>query len=94
MTTPMATGNTNAPVRRPHGPAGWLALAAAPPFAVMAWVSAGNDMALCSGSGALPIGGMTSMYLLMSLFHLPPWLKLASSHGASAYPFCNRTEGD
>ncbi|MCU4161698.1 hypothetical protein AiwAL_16585 [Acidiphilium sp. AL] len=37
-------------------------------------------IALCSsGSSILPIDGMTAMYLLMSLFHLSPWLKLASS---------------
>ena len=35
-------------------------------------------MALCApGAGLLPIDGMTAMYLLMSLFHLPPWLRLA-----------------
>ena len=37
------------------------------------------SIALCSsGSSILPIDGMTAMYLLMSLFHLSPWLKLAS----------------
>lgn len=59
-----------------------LAFAASPTFALMAWVAA-NDasaMALCSsGSSVLPVDGMTAMYLLMSLFHLPPWLKLASA---------------
>ena len=36
-------------------------------------------VALCSsGSSILPVDGMTAMYLLMSLFHLSPWLKLAS----------------
>jgi hypothetical protein len=43
---------------------------------------AANDvpaMAFCSpGSRMLPIDGMTGMYLLMSVFHLSPWLKLAS----------------
>jgi hypothetical protein len=29
----------------------------------------------------LPTDGMTAMYLLMSLFHLSPWLKLASDRG-------------
>ncbi|WP_129790813.1 hypothetical protein [Sphingosinicella sp. CPCC 101087] len=61
--------------------AGWLALAASPVFALMGLV-AGFDAprpAFCaSGSGILPIDDMTAMYLLMSLFHLAPWLKLAS----------------
>jgi hypothetical protein len=30
------------------------------------------------GPGGLPLDGMTTMYLLMSLFHLSPWLKLAT----------------
>lgn len=64
------------------GAAGWLALAASPTFALMAWIAA-NDaspMALCSsGSSILPTNGMTAMYLLMSLFHLSPWLKLAAA---------------
>jgi hypothetical protein len=38
-------------------------------------------IALCSlGSSILPIDGMTTMYVLMSLFHLSPWLRLASPH--------------
>ena len=64
-----------------RGVAGWLALAASPTFAFMAWVAANNapPISLCSsGSRILPIDGMTAMYLLMSLFHLSPWLKLAS----------------
>jgi hypothetical protein len=64
-----------------HGAIPWLALAASPTFALMAWIVA-NDMrpiAICSlGSSILPNDGMTTMYLLMSLFHLSPWLKLAS----------------
>jgi hypothetical protein len=47
----------------------------------MAWIAA-NDappIAFCSrGSSILPIEGMTAMYVLMSLFRLSPWLKLAS----------------
>ena len=58
-----------------------LALAASPTFALMGLIAA-NDApvhALCSsGSSILPFDGMTAMYLLMSLFHLSPWLKLAS----------------
>jgi hypothetical protein len=61
--------------------AGGLALAASPTFALMAWIAV-NDaspMALCSsGSGVLPVDGKTAMYLLMSLFHLSPWLKPVS----------------
>ena len=55
-----------------------LALAAAPSFALMAAVGAGAPHAALCGPGAsgLPIDGMTAMYLLMSLFHLPPWLTL------------------
>ena len=58
-----------------------LALLASPTFALMAWIttSDASPMTLCSaGSSFLPIGGMTAMYLLMSLFHLSPWLKLAN----------------
>lgn len=63
-----------------RGASGWLALAAAPSFALMAWVAANaaSPLAFCSSSH-LPIGGMPTMYLLMSLFHLSPWLKLASA---------------
>ncbi|MET4684505.1 hypothetical protein ABIE19_002442 [Brevundimonas faecalis] len=55
----------------------WLALTASPLFAVMAVLSAfdPHPMALCSSSpGMLPGDGMTLMYGLMSLFHLPVWL--------------------
>jgi hypothetical protein len=74
---------------RARGAAGWLALAASPTFAVMAWIATNDTppMPLCgSGSSILPIDGMTAMYLLMSLFHLSPWMKLASGRGASAQP--------
>lgn len=61
--------------------ASWLGLAASPTFALMAWNSANDTQAMmCSpGSGILAIGGMAWMYLLMSLFHLSPWLKLSSA---------------
>jgi hypothetical protein len=62
------------------GAAGWLGLAAAPTFAVMALFSAapgGGAETICSAAhGAPPLGGMATMYLLMSAFHAPPWLRL------------------
>ena len=83
MPASSAANDESARARQARGAAGWLALAAAPSFALMAWIAA-NDApptALCSsGSSILPIDGMTAMYLLMSLFHLSPWLKLASGH--------------
>ena len=60
--------------------ADWLSLAAAPTFAVMALVTAAGggpiDMLCSSGPGASWLGGMVPMYLLMSAFHMGPWLKL------------------
>ncbi|MDI4236157.1 hypothetical protein OZ411_25425 [Bradyrhizobium sp. Arg237L] len=58
--------------------ADWLSLAAAPTFAVMALltgvVGGAPDM-LCS-QGTSPFAGMVPMYVLMSAFHLGPWLRL------------------
>jgi hypothetical protein len=83
MTTSSAANNGRARAWDPSGAAGWLGLAASPTFALMAWIAA-NDappIALCSpGSSILPVDGMTTMYVLMSLFHLSPWLRLASPH--------------
>lgn len=63
------------------GAADWLSLAAAPTFAIMALVtgffSGGGMDAVCSaGHGGALLGGMVPMYLLMSAFHLGPWLRL------------------
>lgn len=61
--------------------AGWLGLAAAPTFALMAWISAvgSPDMAMCSAAAAfVPVNDMALMYLLMSLFNGSPWLKILS----------------
>ena len=56
-----------------------LALAASPTFAVMAVLSAttGGSMeqVLCTIAHASPLSGMATMYLLMSAFHISPWLK-------------------
>ena len=62
-------------------PARWLSLAAAPTFAAMALFTSltGADL-LCAAMGdAGPLGGMTMMYLLMSAFHCPPWLRLLTT---------------
>jgi hypothetical protein len=58
-----------------------LHLAAAPTFATMALLTGvlGSADALCSTATASPLGGMVPMYLLMSAFHLAPWLKLIAS---------------
>ena len=71
--------------RRPKGVGAWLALAAAPVFALMALLTlhfeADMPAAICSGAGVpFPLAGMAPMYLLMATFHLVPWLKL-TAHG-------------
>ena len=69
------TGSGSAP-----GVAGWLGLAAAPTFALMALWSAASggppDMLCAAMQHASPFTGMTAMYLLMSAFHAGPWLRL------------------
>ncbi|MDB5368144.1 MAG: hypothetical protein JWM77_4071 [Rhodospirillales bacterium] len=65
------------------GAADWLCLAAAPTFAIMALVTGvlggGRADPICSAmQHASPLGGMVPMYLLMSAFHLVPWLKLVA----------------
>ena len=65
------------------GPAKWLGLAATPTFAVMAVLTGvfgggGMDM-LCSAAPGSMLDGMVPMYVLMSAFHLPAWMKLFSS---------------
>jgi len=60
-----------------------LPIMAAPTFAVMAlltgiFASDAPDMLCSSAHGASPLNGMASMYLLMSVFHSAPWLKLIS----------------
>lgn len=60
--------------------ADWLSLAAAPVFAIMAlltWQHGGPTDILCSAAhGSSPLSGMVPMYVLMSVFHASPWLKL------------------
>src|SRR5689334_22785634 len=63
------------------GAGDWIGLAAAPTFAAVALVSGlsggGAHDALCASmQTAGPVSGMTFMYLLMSVFHTAPWLRL------------------
>jgi hypothetical protein len=64
------------------GLATWLGLAAAPTFAIMAlWTglfSGQADMLCLAMQSPSPMSGMAVMYLLMSAFHVVPWLKLIS----------------
>ncbi|HEX3365228.1 hypothetical protein [Phenylobacterium sp.] len=70
--------------RRGLGVADWLGLAAAPTLAIMALLTAGFGGApppmICAAAPS-PLGGMAAMYLLMSAFHSPAWLKLLSRRG-------------
>ena len=74
----------------------WLRFAAAPTFAVMALVTivadSGLPDALCSAGGTLWPGGMAPMYLLMSVFHSSPWLRLISRERPR--PVQGQIEGD
>lgn len=60
-----------------------LQFAAAPVFAGMALLTAHDAAAdmMCSAQGGSMISGMVPMYLLMSLFHLGPWLRLFAREG-------------
>ena len=63
----------------------WLCLAAAPAFAVMALLTvllndSGQSDMICSAAQDGPaLVGMVPMYLLMSAFHLGPWLRPVSA---------------
>jgi hypothetical protein len=53
-----------------------LVLTASPTFAIMALLNGVCWEMLCSAAHVSPLGGMVTMYLLMSAFHAAPWLKL------------------
>ncbi len=53
--------------------ADWLALAAAPAFALMALLTA-----FSGGGHGSPMTGMMPMYVLMAAVHLAPWLRLTN----------------
>jgi hypothetical protein len=65
------------------GAAEGLGLAAAPTFAAMAVLTGllergAPDVLCATAHGTSPLSGMVLMYLLMSAFHITPWLKLIS----------------
>lgn len=78
MSTSEGDGSGNAAAR---AIADGLCLAAAPIFAVMALLTRGGEGSplelLClTAHESSPFGGMVTMYLLMSVVHAAPWLRL------------------
>ncbi|SCB57541.1 hypothetical protein GA0061105_102535 [Rhizobium aethiopicum] len=76
-----AVGPAGEPAKPALAAADFLSLAAAPTFAVMALLTAATgsaDMICTTTSDAFPLTGMLPMYLLMTGFHLAPWLRLAA----------------
>jgi len=76
---------------------GPLGLTAAPTFALMAWISAVGSpgMTMCSATSTFaPINEMALMYVLMSLFHLSPWMKLLSARSRHPNTHVTQAEGD
>ena len=66
---------------KPALAADFLSLAAAPTFAIMALLTAATGSAdvICTTTpDTFPLTGMVPMYLLMTGFHLAPWLRLVS----------------
>lgn len=82
MTASCAQGSISVPRRRRpilRRLAAWLRIAAAPTFAGMAVVcqaTAGHIIVPICGGGSPVLNEMATMYLLMGLFHSPPWLRL------------------
>ena len=96
MTTSILAMKSEARTWQTRDAVSWLGLAASPTFALMAWISTfdASEIAFCSSGAMLTFGGMAWMYLLMSLFHLSPWLKLASSLARPLTHLATESEGD
>ena len=91
MTSSINREITPSQERREASPDSWLSLAAAPTFAMMALLTKihGDGMSdiVCSAAqDASPLTGMFPMYLLMSAFHLTPWLRLLSRRRRGSGP--------
>lgn len=74
-----------------------LGFAATPLFALLALVSAlsMSGLSLCSSTlPLLPINDMALMYLLMSVFHASPWLRLLSERTRQPRHTPHRIKGD
>lgn len=70
-----------------HAVGSWLCLAATPIFAVMAVLTTvfeGPNMFDMGHDRIATFGGMTVMYILMSVFHATPWLNLLANKGSTA----------
>jgi len=67
-----------------------LALAASPTFAIMAVLTGlpGDGHAAMHGAvgHTSPLSGMVTMYVLMSVFHAAPWLRLFRAGTPTAPP--------
>jgi hypothetical protein len=78
-------GTPDEPLAGTLGAGDWLRFAAAPTFALMALLAGvlggGPQDVLCSAAHeASPLNGMVPMYVLMSVFHSAPWLKLIAAY--------------
>ena len=74
-----------------------LGFAATPLFALLAGVSAHSmsGLSLCSSTlPLLPLNDMALMYLLMSIFHASPWLRLLSERTRQPHHTPHRIKGD
>lgn len=84
-------------VRETRDAASCLGFAASPTFALMAflsWTDAPAGAMCASAPGGLPVDAMAWMYLLMSLFHASPWLRLVSSPARRLTQPARQSKGD
>ncbi len=90
MIDSVATDVARGPKRTRACAARWLSLAATPTFAIMALLTAVHrgsmpDMICTATPDGSLLTGMMPMYLLMSAFHLVPWLGLLPSRWRGAF---------